>query len=85
VSAFAAVDDAGGKLTIVLINKNAAAASPSMSIANFNGATTAQTYRYVAQSGAQLAKGADLMLASGGPTALSLPAHSMTLIVVTKP
>jgi hypothetical protein len=85
VAAFAAVDDAGGKLTIVLINKNAAAASPSMSIANFATATTAQTYRYVAQSGAQLTKGSDLTLATGGPTALSLPAHSMTLIVVGKP
>jgi hypothetical protein len=85
VAAFAAVDDAGGKLTIVLINKNAAAVSSSMSIANFATATTAQSYRYVAQSGAQLARGADLTLAASGPTALSLPAHSMTLIVAGKP
>jgi len=85
VAAFAAVDDAGDKLTIVLINKNAAAASPSLSIANFAAAATAQTYRYVAQSGAQLAKGPDLTLATGGPTPLNLPAHSMTLIVVGRP
>ncbi len=85
VAAFAAVDDAGGKLTIVLINKNTAAASTSMSIAGFTVAASAQTYRYVAQSGAQLAKGTDLPLAAGAPTALNLPAHSMTLIVVGKP
>lgn len=85
VTAFAAVDDAGGKLTIVLINKNAAAASTSMSIGGFAAAASAQTYRYVAQSGAQLTKGADLPLAAGAPTALTLPAHSMTLFVVGKP
>ncbi len=53
VAAFAAVDDAGGKLTIVLINKNTAAASTSLSIANFGAASSAQTYRYVAQTGAR--------------------------------
>jgi hypothetical protein len=56
-----------------------------MSIANFASATTAQTYRYVAQAGAQLTKGSDLTLSTSGPTALNLPAHSMTLIVVGKP
>jgi len=99
VAAFAAVDDAGGKLTIVLINKNTAATSTSLSIANFASSATsttpsttpstttmsAQTYRYVAQTGAQLAKGADLALAATGPTAINLPAHSMTLLVAGKP
>jgi hypothetical protein len=85
VAAFAAVDDAGSKLTIVLINKNTAAASTSLSIANFGAASSAHMYRYVAQTGSTLTKGADLALAAGGPTALSLPAHSMTLFVVGKP
>jgi hypothetical protein len=83
VAAFAAVDDAGAKVTIVLVNKNSAAASASLAIANFTTGPAAQTYRYVAQAGAQLARGADLPMA-GGPIALSLPARSMTLLVVPK-
>jgi hypothetical protein len=84
VSVFAATDDAVSKVTVVLINKNTTVANTQMALAGFTAGATAHSYRYVAQTGALLTKGADLAVTGGGVT-LSLPAHSMTLLVIPKP
>jgi hypothetical protein len=85
VSVFAAVDSASTAtvVTVVLINKTGAAIAAPLSVAGFTTGPSAQTYRYVAQDGAALTKVADLSIA-GGQMTVTLPATSMTLVVIPK-
>jgi hypothetical protein len=83
VAVFAATDDAAATVTVVVINKTSAAVDAPVSIANFSPAASAHSYRYLAQAGAALAQGPDLPVA-GGQITLSLPAMSMTLLVVPR-
>jgi hypothetical protein len=71
-------DDA---LTLIVINKTAAALTSDLSLSNFAPAAWAQVYRYSALNLAAIVQAADQAVTAAGFTA-SFPANSITLIVI---
>jgi hypothetical protein len=82
VSIYAATD-AAGRLTILVINEGSAAQTTTLALRNFTAAAPAQVYRYVAQTGATVQKQADEPV-NAGSLSLTLPALSMTMLVIGK-
>ncbi len=68
-------------LTVLLLNKTATAVNAPVSVGNFAAAGTAQSWQYSAANLTEIERGADLPVSSGAVTP-SLPAYSMTLLVI---
>jgi hypothetical protein len=81
LSAFAAQRARDKALTVMLVNKMAAASSTSVQLANFSAAPKAAVYQLTATNA--IARLGDATV-SGGQTLLSLPAQSITLLVVPR-
>lgn len=81
LSAFAAERQADGALTLMLVNKATAAASTTVEIRSFSPAAAAPVYQL--RSTNTIARLADAAV-SGGRATLSLPAQSITLLVVPR-
>lgn len=79
VSAFAAVRTSDGALTVMIINKSAAATPINLNIANFSGGAAAQVWQLTAAN--QISRLADASF-NGGIIAQTVPAQSVTLLVV---
>ncbi len=79
VAAFAALRTNGGALTAVVINKLTNAVSTTVNIGNFATGPTAQVWQLTASN--QINRLADVAV-SAGAINISLPAQSITLIVV---
>ncbi len=75
-----AATNAAGAVTVIIINKGAAAQSPALGLHNFQPGASAKIFQHVA-GGATLAAQPDLPV-TGGKVTLSLPAKSITLVVV---
>jgi hypothetical protein len=70
-----------GALTLIVINKTAAALTSDLSLSNFAPAAWAQVYRYSALNLAAIVQAADQAVTAAGFTAY-FPANSITLIVI---
>jgi uncharacterized protein (TIGR03437 family) len=80
LSLFAA-QRADSALTILVLNKTAAAIASSVSLANFTPAASAQVWQYSGANLTSIVRQPDAAV-SGNSVALAFPAFSMTLIVV---
>jgi uncharacterized protein (TIGR03437 family) len=80
ISIFAA-QRSDNALTIVLLNKMTSAASAPVGIANFQAAGTAQVWQYSSANLAAIVNAGTVSVTNGGIT-VSLPARSMTMVVV---
>src|SRR5215469_14104400 len=80
LSSFAAIRSSDGALTVMLINKVLAGSSlVTVNLANFTAAAAAEVWQLTAENA--IARLADVPV-SGGHISLSLPAQSVTLLVV---
>jgi len=79
VAAFAALRQTDGALTVVVINKTAAAATRSIAVSGFKAGRAAQVWQVNAPTG--IAHLADLPVAAGTVT-LTAPAGTVTLLVI---
>jgi hypothetical protein len=79
VSAFASVRSTDGALTVMVVNKIASSQTITINLANFAAANTAQVWQLTSAN--QITQLADAAVASGA-ISVSLPAQSITLIVV---
>ena len=80
VAVFAAQRSSDGALTVMIVTKVLSGATPAtLRIANFNAAANAQRWQLAA--GTHIARVADVA-ASGGSMSLTLPAKSVTLLVI---
>ena len=83
VAVYAATDAQSSKVTLVVINKGAAAQSGNLVLQNFMPGASAKVYSYTATAGATLVAKPDLP-SSGGKFAISLPAKSMQILSIPK-
>jgi len=81
LSIYAARRGGDGALTLMVINKTAAALISNLSLSNFAPAAWAQVYRYSALNLAAIVQTADQAVTASGFTA-SFPANSITLLVI---
>ena len=81
LAVYAAVRDADGALTVMVVNKTAGDLSSPVAIDTFSPATAAAVYRYGPANLGAIVRAADQPIAGSGFTA-TFPASSITLIVV---
>jgi len=83
VAIYAATDASAARVTVLLVNKTAAAQSGTLRVDHFSAGTSAKAYTFAAGA-ASITHAADVAV-SGGTLQVQLPAHSMTMLVVPRP
>lgn len=81
IAIYAAQRSQDGAVTLVVINKTAAALTSSLALDGFSPAATAEVYRYSAANLSAIVRQTDLPVTSGGFSA-TYPANSISLIVL---
>jgi hypothetical protein len=81
LAVYAALDNAGGVLRLIIINKATQALTSPVTLDNFSPSAAAQVFRYSAANLAAIVREADLPVSQTGFTA-TFPASSLTLLVV---
>jgi hypothetical protein len=82
VAIYAATDGDSGRVTVLLINKTAAAQGGSLRVEHFDAGASAQVYTFAAGA-SSITHAADAAIA-GGTLQVQLPAHSMAMLVLPR-
>jgi hypothetical protein len=83
VSAFAATRSSDGALTVLILNKDATAQTVPVTVSGFAAGAAAKVWSYQATAGATITAKPDLAVTAGA-VSVSMPAYSMTLLVLPK-